>query len=213
VTSTGHVPNRTDTGRSAYRREAPRSERGRRERVREPSDHGVKAIATQLREARKRDSQRRDGTRLAHARCRLIRVTEWGLGSSRFTSPRISASRSTAQQAAVRYRTRKRWCQGERRKTREVGIDRARLHQPWSYGAGGRHRRPRARPQGSAIGHAPPAVSGESRCTARCIGTISAEAEAPNTRITSTRFSSANCGDRIEPLFELRICLTMRQRA
>jgi hypothetical protein len=90
VTSTGHVPNRTDTGRSAYRREVVCSERGRRERVRESGDHGVKAIATQLREVRKRDSQRHDGTRLAHARCRLTRVTEWGLGSPGFTR-RVSA--------------------------------------------------------------------------------------------------------------------------
>jgi hypothetical protein len=105
------------------------------------------------------------------------RVGAWFSGVD---SPRIGASRSTAQEAAVRYRTRNGGAPENDKRCERSGSTERGSTSRGQYGAGGRHRRPRAGPQGRAIGHAPPAVSGESRCPARCIGTRSAEAEAPH---------------------------------
>jgi hypothetical protein len=143
-------------------------------------DCGVKAAAMRFRGARKCDSKRHDGTRLAHARWRLTRDTEWGLGSPGLTR-RVSAQADPRRRklpfgvgpenGGAR--------DNDQRRERSGSTERGSTSRG-QYGAGGRHRRPRARPQGPAIGHAPPAVSGESRCPARCIGTRSAEAEAPH---------------------------------
>jgi hypothetical protein len=203
VTSTRHVPNRTDTGRSSGRCEAVRFGEGTSRKGARVARRWGQSRCRTIPGSAQALIERHDGTRPAHARRRLTRGAEWGLGSRRLTR-RVSA------QVDARRRKLPFGIGPERavpaRMTRDArGRERPSEAPPATWRGGSASApeseaaRPRDRTRATGDGD-------ESRRTARCIGIQQLTAEAgalylappptgPPARTAWTSQSlSSNCG-------------------